>query len=188
LVQRRSNTGTLSGNMTGMLAMLHDLIQHKNDANAALLSAIAAHEKAATDPELLRLLHHIILANRFWLALFEGSDFDVAKESAWPESLRAVEILYRDLSDNEARWIGGLHDSDLARMIATPFIPDQSFSLVQALMQVCLHSHGHRAQCAAKLRELGGNPPASDFITWLEKRPAANWPVSLTRISEKSSL
>jgi uncharacterized damage-inducible protein DinB len=158
-----------------MLAMLHDLVQHKNHANAALLSAIAAHEKAAADPEILHLLHHIVLANRFWLALFTGSDFDVDQERASPELLSAVHTRYRDLSDSETHWIGRLHDSDLDRMIATPFIPDQSFSLAQAVMQVCLHSHGHRAQCAARLRALGGNPPASDFINWLERRPAASW-------------
>jgi uncharacterized damage-inducible protein DinB len=39
-----------------------------------------------------------------------------------------------------------------------------------------MHSHGHRAQCAAMLRELGGTPPAMDFITWLAGRPAAEWP------------
>jgi uncharacterized damage-inducible protein DinB len=158
-----------------MLAMLQDLVQHKNHSNAALLSAIAAHEKAATDPELRRLLHHIILANRFWLALFTDIDFDLTKEGAFPQSLQAVESLYLDVSDREARWIGGLHDSDLQRMIATPFIPDRAFSLAQALMQVCLHSHGHRAQCAAKLRALGGNPPPTDFLAWLEKRPVADW-------------
>src|SRR6201999_505391 len=99
-----------------------DLVQHKNHANAALLAAIATHERAATDPELRRLLHHIILANRFWVALFTGSDFDVAKEGALPESFREIESLYRDTSDQEARWIGGLHDSDLQRMFETPFI------------------------------------------------------------------
>jgi uncharacterized damage-inducible protein DinB len=162
--------------ITDMLAMLHDLVQHKHHANAALLSSIAAHEKAAADPELRRLLHHIILANRFWLALFTGSDFDEAKEGVLPESLRAVESLYRDVSNREAFWIGGLQASDLERNLATPFIPDRSFSVAQALIQVCLHSHGHRAQCAVKLRELGGNPPPMDFITLLEKRPAADWP------------
>jgi uncharacterized damage-inducible protein DinB len=39
-------------------------------------------------------------------------------------------------------------------------------------MQVCLHSHGHRAQAAKMLRRLGGEPPATDFILWLANRPA----------------
>ena len=48
-------------------------------------------------------------------------------------------------------------------------------SVVQAMMQVCLHSHGHRAQCAVRLRLLGGTPPNMDFILWLKERPAPNW-------------
>jgi hypothetical protein len=51
-----------------MLAMLHDLVQHKGYANAVVLKAVRQHEKATQDQELRELLHHIILANRFWLS------------------------------------------------------------------------------------------------------------------------
>ena len=44
------------------------------------------------------------------------------------------------------------------------------------MMQVAMHSLGHRAQCATRLRALGGNPPNTDFILWLKERPAADWP------------
>ena len=50
-----------------------------------------------------------------------------------------------------------------------------SFSVAQALMQVCLHSHGHRAQCSMRLRLLGGTPPAMDFVHWLGERPTVDW-------------
>jgi uncharacterized damage-inducible protein DinB len=121
-----------------MLAMLQDLVHHKNYANAALLNAIAEHEQASTDPELRHLLHHIILANRFWVALFVGHPFDFDDESRVPESLHAIERLYRETHEREIQWISGLHDPDLHRVVLTPFIPDQSFSLEQALMQVCI--------------------------------------------------
>lgn len=158
-----------------MLAMLQDLVHHKNYANATLLDAIAKYEQASVDPELRHLLHHIILANRFWVALFLGRSFDINDESRVPESLQAVAKLYPETHEWEIPWISGLHDPDLNRVVVTPFIPDQSFSLAQAIMQVCLHSHGHRAQCAAKLRALGGNPPPTDFIVWLKDRPAPSW-------------
>lgn len=158
-----------------MLAMLRDLVNHKNYANAALLRAIAAHEQASVNPDLRHLLHHIILANRFWLALLIGRPFDVDNESGEPESLQAVAMSYRDTHEQEIQWIDGLHESDLQRVVVTPFLPGRSMSTAQAMMQVCLHSHGHRAQCAAKLRALGGQPPATDFIAWLKERPAANW-------------
>ena len=53
--------------MSCMLEMLRDLIAHKGHANAAVLAAIRQNEAAASDPELFELLHHILLANRFWL-------------------------------------------------------------------------------------------------------------------------
>jgi uncharacterized damage-inducible protein DinB len=158
-----------------MLAMLQDLVRHKNYANASLLSAIAEYEQASADPALRHLLHHIILANRFWVALFVGHPFDIDNESRVPESLHAVAELYRETHEREIEWISGLHEPDLVCVVVTPFMPGRSFSLAQALMQVCLHSHGHRAQCAAKLRALGGNPPPTDFIAWLKERPAPNW-------------
>jgi len=139
------------------------------------LNAIAENERASADPELQYLLHHIILANRFWLAVFLGDPFDIDNESKAPESVQAITTPYHETHERENRWISGLHDADLDRVVMTPFIPGRSFSLAQSIMQVCLHSHGHRAQCAAKLRALGGNPPSTDFIAWLKDRPAQNW-------------
>jgi uncharacterized damage-inducible protein DinB len=88
-----------------MLAMLQDLVRHKNYANAALLNAIAVDERASVDPELRRLLHHIILANRFWLSLFVGNRFEVDNESKVPESLQAVSTLYRETHEIETHWV-----------------------------------------------------------------------------------
>jgi uncharacterized damage-inducible protein DinB len=137
-----------------LLAMVRDLVQHKNYANASLLNAISAHQQASADVELRALLHHIILANRFWLSLFVDESFDLNRESEVPESLQDVTILYRQTHDRELDWLSGMNDSDLQRTLVTPFIPDRTFSLAEAAMQVCLHSHGHRAQCAPRLRTL----------------------------------
>ena len=85
-------------------------------------------------------------------------------------------MLYRQTHDRELEWLSAMNNSDLERMLVTPFIPDRSFSLAEAAMQVCLHSHGHRAQCVTRLRTLGGQPPALDFIVWLKDRPRPEWP------------
>ena len=62
------------------------------------------------------------------------------------------------------------------RQLETPFLPGATFSVAEGIMQICLHSHGHRAQCATRLRQLGGTPPGTDFILWLkEKRPVPEW-------------
>jgi uncharacterized damage-inducible protein DinB len=39
-----------------------------------------------------------------------------------------------------------------------------------------IHSHHHRGQNAAALRELGGEPPPTDLIVWYWKeKPGAPW-------------
>jgi len=155
--------------------MLHDLIHHKGYANASLLKAIRQHETAAQDPELWKLLHHILLANRFWLRLSLGLPFVVEEESREPESLEAIAARYRETHEQEMEWLTQVQELELARVLETPFIPDFSCSVAQAMMQVCLHSHGHRAQCAIRLRLLGGTPPNMDFILWLKNRPDPDW-------------
>jgi uncharacterized damage-inducible protein DinB len=158
-----------------MIDLLHDLIRHKAYANAALLKAIRRHEPAAQDPELRKLLHHIILADRFWLLLTLGRPFLQEEESPVPESLEAIAARYRETHSQELEWWSQLRESELARTLETRFIPGHQYSIAQAAMQVCMHSHGHRAQCATRLRLLGGTPPAMDFVLWLKERPAPDW-------------
>lgn len=159
-----------------MLAMLRDLIAHKGHANAALLKAILQHEKAARDDELRKLLHHILLANRFWLMLSLGRELALERESQVPESLETITRQYRETHEQEFEWMTRIQESDLAPRLETSFIPGYTFSVGEGMMQVCLHSHGHRAQCATRLRLLGGTPPATDFILWLKERPRPDWP------------
>ena len=73
-----------------LLATLHDLVQHKNHANASLLNAISAHQQASTDAELRALLHHIIVTNRFWLSLFLDESFDLNRESKFRSHYRSL--------------------------------------------------------------------------------------------------
>jgi hypothetical protein len=60
-------------------------------------------------------------------------------------------------------------------------IPGGRCTVAQAVMQVCMHSHGHRAQCAKLLRWHGGVPPMTDFILWLASRPAAEGAVPMPK-------
>ena len=158
-----------------MLALLQDLVRHKAFANASLLRAVHHHQAAAQDDELRKLLHHVILANRFWLALILDRPFSHQDESRIPESLEEIADQYRKTDALELDWISNAQEPHLARILETPFIPGRTFSVAQVLTQVCLHSHGHRAQCSMRLRLLGGTPPAIDFVHWLGERPTADW-------------
>jgi uncharacterized damage-inducible protein DinB len=155
--------------------MVRDLIAHKGHADAALLTAIRQNTAAASDPELFELLHHILLANRFWLLTVLGVPFVHEDEARPSASFDALLQRYRLTQAQEAAWLETATEADLARILEDPLIPNGACSVAQALMQVCLHSHGHRAQCAKLLRRHGGVPPAADFIVWLTARPRADW-------------
>ena len=101
--------------------------------------------------------------------------FVLDDESRRPASVEDIVQKYRVTHEIELAWLATASETDLTRMLENPFIPGARCSVSQAWMQVCLHSHGHRAQCAKLLRRYGGVPPATDFISWLPDRPTANW-------------
>jgi uncharacterized damage-inducible protein DinB len=158
-----------------MLEMLRDLAAHKGHANAALLNAIRQNGAAASDPALWDLLHHILLANRFWLLTILGSPFVLEHEARPAASFDALIQRFGSTHAQESAWFETATEGDLARTVEDAQIPGGRCSVSQAIMQVCLHSHGHRAQCAKLLRGHGGVPPMTDFILWLANRPAAEW-------------
>ena len=159
-----------------MLEMLRDLVAHKGHSNAALLNAIRQNVAAAADPEVWQLLHHILLANRFWLLTILGVPFVLEDEARPSPSFDALIQRYGSTQAQEGAWLDTATDGDLERMLDDPLIPNGKCSVLQAFMQVCMHSHGHRAQCAKLLRRHGGVPPQTDFILWLASRPEAAWP------------
>jgi uncharacterized damage-inducible protein DinB len=161
--------------MSRMLEMLRDLVAHKGHANVALLTAIRQNPTAASDPELWELLHHILLANRYWLLAVLGSPFVHEDEARPSPSFDALVQRYGSIQAQEATWLETATEGDLARILEDALIPNGKCSVAQALMQVCLHSHGHRAQCAKVLRRHGSVAPATDFILWLTSRPRAEW-------------
>jgi uncharacterized damage-inducible protein DinB len=158
-----------------MLLMLRDLIAHKDHANAALLTAIQQNTAAASDPEVWELLHHVLLANRFWVLTILGLPFVLDDEARPASSFDALVQRYAATQAQESAWLASATTADVTRMVEHPLIPNFACSIAQALMQVCLHSHGHRAQCAKLLRRHGGVPPSTDFIVWLANHPAAEW-------------
>jgi len=154
-----------------MLAMLRDLIGHKGHANTALLKAIRENAAARAEPEVWELLHHILIANRFWLLTVRGLPFTFEDESRPSASFDELMQRYGSIQEQELSWLDTATESDLSRILESPLIPGGRCSVSHALMQVCLHAHGHRAQCAKLLRRHGGVPPPTDFILWVTSRP-----------------
>jgi uncharacterized damage-inducible protein DinB len=156
-------------------AIIEELLLHKWYANAAYLGAISQSESARQDEELRTLFHHILIANRFWLFLTVEWEFDREKEARFPDAIEPLIESYKETETLEMMWLSQVNEVELARPLVTPRLPGSSFTVAQAFMQICLHSHGHRAQSANRLRSLGVTPPPTDFILWAKDRPAPDW-------------
>lgn len=153
-----------------MLEMLRDLVAHKGFADAAVLNAIKENLHASSDRDILDLLHHVLLANRFWVLSILDVPFVLEDESRQSSTFDELIHRFSAVHRLESAWIQDATNADLERRLTDPRIPGGQCQISQAIMQVCLHSQGHRAQCAKWLRQHGGTPPQTDFILWLNDR------------------
>jgi uncharacterized damage-inducible protein DinB len=52
----------------------------------------------------------------------------------------------------------------------------QPVTLAESLLQIWSHSSYHRGQMNRRLRELGAEPPLTDYVVWIWMgRPTAEW-------------
>jgi uncharacterized damage-inducible protein DinB len=154
-----------------MLSMIQELMQHKAWANATLLHAIEQHPAAANDNELQKMLHHILVANRFWLFAVLGHPFDREREMMMPPNLTATIDRFGESERLEADWLSHASEADLERTLETRSSRlGIDVTVRQAILQICLHTQGHRPQCATRLRALGGTPPGTDYVLWIKEK------------------
>ena len=159
-----------------MRDMLRDLVLHKGWANATLLTAVAQSPAASADVDITELLHHVLVANRFWAASIAGEPFVVNEELQSSRALPSLVDGFRAVQMREDAWLAHAADADLATPVVGPLVPGGKCTVAQAITQVCLHSLGHRAQCAKLLRRHAVALPTTDYILWVVERPAACWP------------
>lgn len=155
--------------------MVRELFQYQAHADAAMVVAIGRHAPAADDEELRRLLSHMLVAHRFWVHLCQGIPFSGEAERNASDSLGEIAARFESTQREELAWLDQLEDTDLERLLETERLPGRHIAVGEALLQVCLHSQGHRAQCATRLRALGGAPPPTDYILWAKDRLAPAW-------------
>jgi uncharacterized damage-inducible protein DinB len=160
-----------------MLSTIEDLLRHKWWANANLLLAIRQHPSAAEDEELRRMLHHILFSNRFWLLTILGHTFVREDEMQIPHNLTGIMERLNETEHLESEWLSKATESDLERILQTRSSRlGVDVSVRQAILQICMHTQGHRPQCATRLRQLGGAPPGMDFALWVKDQTSSRQP------------
>ena len=85
--------------------------------------------------------------------------------------LAGVVERFKETERLEADWLSKVSEPDLERTLETRSSRlGIDVSVRQALLQICMHTQGHRSQCATRLRALGGTPPGMDYVLWIREQ------------------
>lgn len=161
-----------------MASYLDELYAHQAWADAAHWRAFEAHSAALVDKALYERLFHIHLVQHgfLWITGPQTSQFDYKKLDEFPDAAALKKYAQQGLADLDNR-LRNVTPEALDEIIEIPwFKPPLKISRRHALTQAAMHSHYHRGQNATRLRELGGEPPGTDFIVWLrDGKPEPRW-------------
>ena len=168
---------------------LRALFSHMEWADAVIWNAVIAQADAAADPLMRARLEHIHMVQRAFLDIWRRAP--LAAQPANAADLLATARAARAYYAEVFAYLTTLDESALAQPLEVPWArrfgaqlgrePDIP-SLGETLLQVAMHSAYHRGQVNARLRELGSEPPLTDFIVWVWLgKPQADWPESISQ-------
>jgi uncharacterized damage-inducible protein DinB len=162
---------------------VHDLFEHMEWADALTWRSTVALPPAAQDSRLLDLFYHLHTVQWIYLQVWQGDRLHVPDRMSLAE-LTAIGEWARPYYGALRSFVGGLRPEQLSRGIAFPWADEVAkrlgsaapATLGESILQVVMHSTYHRGQLATRIRELGGEPPLTDFIAWVWRaKPAAEW-------------
>jgi len=145
--------------------LLKDLARYQRWADEEHWKVFHHNPALMNDEEIRKRLNHMIMGSGALCGVARGEGPPQPGTFKEHDSADAIENAMRQAADilDEA-----LASSDLEKIIAVPRGPKGPFnaSAGALLLQVLLHSQQHRAQNASRMRELGVNPPMTDYIFW----------------------
>ena len=144
--------------------LLQDLARHEMWADGLHWKALHENSTLLEDAEIRKRLNHMIMALRMLTALARGETVDPSgmKDIEPREQLEAAQ------GQANADLSAALDTIDLHKMIALPRGPKGPWEAPAGvlLLQAITHSQHHRGQNASRMRQLGVNPPMTDFVLW----------------------
>jgi len=162
---------------------IRELLEHMEWADASIWKTVLSLEAAGQDRRLFELLYHLHAVQWVYLQIWRSQPLRVPEPADLPD-LEAVAAWARPYYAEATLFARATNRTDLSQAVVVPwaeevakrFGPAPPATLAETLLQVVMHSTYHRGQVAARVRELGGEPPLTDLIAWLWKgRPGAEW-------------
>jgi uncharacterized damage-inducible protein DinB len=146
------------------LQTLQEMARHQAWADAEYWKVFRGDARLVEDPGIRKRLNHMVTASEMlqMLARGETPDFGQMKDR---ESAEDLEAAMQKAHEGLAATLASI---DLDRIVKLPRGPKGPFEAPAGvlLLQALTHSQHHRGQNAARMRELGVNPPMTDYVVW----------------------
>ena len=153
-------------------------------ADALIWTTLDDVPDAPRDERLRELLHHVHAVQWAYLMIWRHEAVHVPELEDF-EGLDGVRSWGREYHRQLPLLLSSLEASELDRPLELPWADQLAEAygevhpvlLRQSILQVACHSTYHRGQINTRIRELGGEPPLTDFVAWLwAGRPGPSWP------------
>ncbi len=161
-----------------MLSHLKQLMHHMAWADALAWDAVLALPGPQPDRRLRELLYHVHTVQCAYDQLLRSEPLRIPESDSFGD-LASLRAWGRECHDRLAAFVISLDVAGLDRPVEFPwaeqlvarFGEPRAADAGQALLQVAMHSSYHRGQIATRIRELGGEPPLTDFIAfvWMDQ-------------------
>lgn len=144
--------------------LLTDMARHQAWADREHWKVFRANPKLLEDAQIRTRLEHMAGAASMLTggAMGKPLNFPTSKSSDAQADLESV------INKTNEEMMAAVQSVDLDQPIQLPRGPSGPFAAPAGvlLLQAITHSQAHRAQNAARMRDLGVTPPMTDFILW----------------------
>jgi uncharacterized damage-inducible protein DinB len=165
------------------LSLFNEFSSYTEWADSVVFAAIMGNLQAENDESILMRLRHNHLVQKVFLDVWQDLPIDPTETQSL--DMAALAGFTRDVHRNMRLFHETLSLTELDRTVVLPWsrlvsqklgFETASPTMAQTLVQVFAHSSYHRGQVNARLRDLGIEPPMTDFIVWvLGHKPTPAW-------------
>jgi uncharacterized damage-inducible protein DinB len=119
-------------------------------------------------PSVIATLGHIVGAEWIWLSRWRGTSPTTSPDWLESPTLEALRARLSTVEAERAAFLAGLTEEALQRPLDYKLLNGDPHStrLLDLLLHVVNHSTYHRGQLTTLLRQVGGAPPATDYVVY----------------------